>query len=662
MAIQPHDIHGAAEAQTATSNNVTQFENTLAVARKYIEDAEKFADLVQPEVVERYLALSLIDQMRWEDIAKEKFGKNWQQRKWNNLIKEARAAAAARAVHDNGGVKPGAKFIPNKGGLADVFIREDMQLREITDAIMGPLAEANQVNPSLFVQNEKLVSLRQSDVNALDVKIEEATEGGVENAITRSANLYEIKVKRDQETGTEFEERKAAMPQQQWTRNILNQSSYRDLPKLRGVRNAPVLLPNGRLVQQAGFDRESGYFINMPADLMTPVAEQPSRADAIAAREHIYEHIFSGFSYANEGSAANSFAYFLTPAGREYHTGLVPLGLFEAPVAGSGKSLEVKKTIATYHGYVPSSIGNDTLRDEAELRKTLLTLVKDGAQFLFADDITGLVGNGELQRFLTMEHFSGRILGVNEFVSGPNMTTPMLTSNNAILSGDMWRRVAAIRLNTGMAKPSERPSSMFKHPELDKWLMGNYTERGMRHYNEPNRGLFLHDIYTIWEAWLAAGCPQASHVRNMANYEQWCATMAALLEFVEFPGFLANQDDVVNTMWSEDREWTAFFIEFERVFGLNMPVTSNAITIALRDEYSDDIIKRFDPNAVPGAFTPRGTTLDKLTAVRVTNTLDLKRDRPVGGYVLVRREDSHTKIAVWTLRHADAALETSTHH
>jgi hypothetical protein len=76
------------------------------------------------------------------------------------------------------------------------------------------------------------------------------------------------------------------------------------------------------------------------------------------------------FPFVDDASRANALALFITPEIRHAIVGNVPMGLVDAPQAGSGKSLLVsvvsEKTTGSAAAMKPAPI-----RDDEEWRKTL---------------------------------------------------------------------------------------------------------------------------------------------------------------------------------------------------------------------------------------------------------------------------------------------------
>ena len=119
---------------------------------------------------------------------------------------------------------------------------------------------------------------------------------------------------------------------------ILRRRDWPGMPVLRGVVHAPVLRrPDGGLVQQPGYDPQTGLYLHPALDLK-PVPGDPSDSDIAAAKHLLLDVLLADFPWVRDADRANYLAALFTPALRPL-TGLSPFYAIDAPERGSGKTL-----------------------------------------------------------------------------------------------------------------------------------------------------------------------------------------------------------------------------------------------------------------------------------------------------------------------------------
>src|ERR1700733_7397477 len=112
-----------------------------------------------------------------------------------------------------------------------------------------------------------------------------------------------------------------------------------DFPTLRGLSPAPTLRTDGSLIAAAGYDGESGLYLHFDATAFPTIDPHPSRADAAAALETIYD-LFAEFEFldgARGTHAAAAIAALITAAIRPALRTAPAFGV-NAFKAGSGKT------------------------------------------------------------------------------------------------------------------------------------------------------------------------------------------------------------------------------------------------------------------------------------------------------------------------------------
>ncbi len=272
------------------------------------------------------------------------------------------------------------------------------------------------------------------------------------------------------------------------------------LRRLAGVATAPILRPDGTALGEPGYDAATGLLLVRKSDEAWPaVPDRPSRKDAVAALKRLWRP-FGGFPFAKPADRAAMSAALLTAFVRP-GLNAAPGILFEAPTAGSGKTLLARclSILAGDAGVVlPVASG-----DELELKKALFAELRSARRAIVLDNVSGLLRSPALEAMLTAERYSDRVLGLSLTLTFPTNVLVVATGNNLMLGGDLWRGVIVCRLDPGCEDPERR------HFDLDPL---DWCKR--------NRVSMATDALTILRAYAAAGRPQMTPDR-LASFEAW---------------------------------------------------------------------------------------------------------------------------------------------
>lgn len=233
--------------------------------------------------------------------------------------------------------------------------------------------------------------------------------------------------------------------------SIVSQRGLWKLPKLRGVISAPLLLPDGRLLDVDGYDEKTGLLLVLP-DHVCRVPAQPSIDDARRAL-HILWEPFQLFPFVGPVDRAVMLSTLLTAVVRP---GLptAPATLFDSPTAGSGKT-KLSTCIAILAG-LPHPEMMPAAMQEDELRKRIFAAAREGRGVMVIDNVAGHLDSMSLCAFLTSEHYSDRVLGQSQNLRFPNVSLVLLNGNNPRVVGDLNRRVLRCRIDPQMERPDKR--------------------------------------------------------------------------------------------------------------------------------------------------------------------------------------------------------------
>ena len=164
------------------------------------------------------------------------------------------------------------------------------------------------------------------------------------------------------------------------------------------------------------------------------------------------EEWLGDFPFASPADKANAIAVPLTMTGRMFFT-LVPLFVFDASTAGSGKGLLVTTISLIATGEPPQVM--ELPADGEEQRKKITSALLAGQELIMWDESHVIAGR-TLAAILTAEKYSDRLLGGNKLISVVNRFTQVALGNNVEVWGDMKRRVVPSRLVPDTEHPEHR--------------------------------------------------------------------------------------------------------------------------------------------------------------------------------------------------------------
>jgi putative DNA primase/helicase len=172
---------------------------------------------------------------------------------------------------------------------------------------------------------------------------------------------------------------------------------------------------------------------------------------------------------------------------------------FDAPVAGSGKSLlgDIASVIVT--GHCAAVIGAD---NREELEKKLAGTLIAGDAIVMLDNMDAPVGGQLLCQMLTQTKVKPRPFGKLENVDVPSNAMMFCNGNNLVIEGDANRRALVSRINPEVERPELR--------EFDFHPVQLAIER---------RGELASAALTIVRAWLAAH--EKPKMVKLGSFERW---------------------------------------------------------------------------------------------------------------------------------------------
>jgi AAA domain len=275
------------------------------------------------------------------------------------------------------------------------------------------------------------------------------------------------------------------------------------------ISTVPILRPNGTILDEPGFDHETGVFY-------MPDADYPELMDYEVGLK-LLEEVFCDFPFATPAHRAASIAAVLTPFGRQAIDGCTPLFMVDGNIQGVGKGLLIDAITAPFSTRSVARMSAPSTDDEWRKRITAIAIA--GEPIVVIDNVNGVLGGASLDAALTSARWSDRILGVSETVSLPLTTVWLTTGNNLRLTKDTARRTAHIRLHSLLEHPEERTD--FVHPNLKEWLA-------------ENRPALAIAALSILKAYIDAGKPD-QNLTPWGSFESWSNLIRAAVKWLGLP-------------------------------------------------------------------------------------------------------------------------------
>jgi putative DNA primase/helicase len=275
---------------------------------------------------------------------------------------------------------------------------------------------------------------------------------------------------------------------------------------LAGVISTPTMRPDGSLLTKLGYDEETRLLLIEPPE-MPDIPDAPTRDDALKAVQQI-EDLLTEFPFIDETAKAVALAAIITPIVRGAFL-VSPMFLFNAPVAGSGKSFFCDTVSVIAIGQLMPVMAAG--RNEEETEKRLGAALIAGQPLINIDNISGDLYGDALCQFIERPIVDVRVLGKSESKRiEARGTTIYGNGNNVVVRGDLCRRVLMATLDPRVERPELRP---FK---------GNPVATVL-----ADRGPYIAACLTICKAYIAAGRPNLAP--KLGSFEGWSDTVRSAL-------------------------------------------------------------------------------------------------------------------------------------
>lgn len=323
--------------------------------------------------------------------------------------------------------------------------------------------------------------------------------------------------------------------------DYLFEEDYGKYPDLRGLVTTPTFTRDGAILTEPGYDWSSKLYYKPDASLsVRKVNAKPTPEEVHEAKRLLIEEILADFPLGalsrpeivdqalhGDGVPAvtNLIALILLPFMREMIDGPTPGHLLTKPAPGTGASLltDVFSIIAT--GTPTPALAMPGNKDE--MSKTLTSVLSNGQNIVFFDNINHSIDSGELASAMTAQTYQARILGKSQTVEVDVRCAWVFTGNNVTLTPELARRLLFIGLDTHLANPETRTG--FRHDDIRGWT-------------EEHRGELVWACLTLIQNWVSQGMVKQKEM-ILASYENWSGVVGGVLKAADLGGFLQGQED-----------------------------------------------------------------------------------------------------------------------
>jgi hypothetical protein len=409
---------------------------------------------------------------------------------------------------------------------------------------------------------------------------------------------------------------------------IAKRNRYPKLRVLVDIVTGPVLRADGTILMTKGYDAATGLFLTENYELSIP--DQISSHDVESAKNKLLD-LVQDFPFENDAHRSTWIAKVLTLVSRYASDGIQPLFLYDANTPGSGKGLLLDLAVIIASGSSPNAMtvsGNDE-----EMRKRITSLALAGKTFAKLDNVDVPLGGAALEAAITTGRWGDRLLSSNDMVDLSLRILFSATGNNVVLTGDMPRRVALIRL----VSPHERPETRT-----------DFKIKDIRTYCLENRRELLEAVFTLLIGFIQAGRPKQT-LKAWESFTDWSSLVRATVVWAGLPD-PADASQSLTTVASVNGEALTALFEGLQILGKNEGLSSAEILRKISEASSSA-----DPEHVRAAKMLRDAigllcpdAIGLPTAGTLGKSLMKHKDRVVGAKCLasVRRNNS----SVWRVK------------
>ena len=253
------------------------------------------------------------------------------------------------------------------------------------------------------------------------------------------------------------------------------------LPVVTAVATLPLVLLDGTFLTGHGLNHERGIVFRVPGALeaLLPVREACTRSAVAEAMRFLTDEWLCDVAadYAGKciliAAALTILERLLLPER--------PAFFVTAGQRGGGKTTTANMIAIAVLGRRASAAAWSP--NEEERRKAMLAYYSEGVPLIVWDNIPrgAVISCPSIEKALTAETYSDRVLGVSEYRTVPATGIHLFTGNNISPRGDLASRSLLAHFAVDRPDPENRP---FRHPDPLGWT-------------EAHRGQILRALYVI---------------------------------------------------------------------------------------------------------------------------------------------------------------------
>jgi hypothetical protein len=495
-------------------------------------------------------------------------------------------------------------------------------IRVLTKAINARKLPETYVSAGRVVHVEEVSgsanALAGDEDSPLPVTASEVGSAALAALLAAHTFTYRTKTRKDRKGNQETYEEEAT-PAAQSLAAVLARKTWPGLLPLHGIVGAPVMRPDGTLLQEPGYDERTGFYLasKIPIDL---VPAEPTRQQVADARAFILGKFLHDFPWVEDADRANYLGVLVTPILRPYLRTLIPFVVYTATMPGSGKTILTCGPGMLYGQRVLTWTHSDE-----ELRKSITAVLAEQVGTIIFDNLAEgtVIDSPVLARLITDRTWADRLLGGNKIGGGANDRLWAATGNNLLLGGDMATRTVLVRLNPDMPHPEERTG--FTIANLDQWILSPANQRRL-----------LWHLLVLVIDWTRAGAPRRQGI-VMRQFSPWAEAIGGFLAHHGVGGFLANVQ-TVRDIDDDNATWTAFLGRWRKLHGDEWRTSREVRRSADVPEYGAD---EWD-----GLYLTDGRG-KPLNEVALGKRLKGQLGRYHGPFVLRSDEDKHNNVRTW---------------
>lgn len=485
--------------------------------------------------------------------------------------------------------------------------------------------------PDCYVRNGNLVQIVNvsgdalaDQPNALTQAVVDVTAESLRRLLAEHAQTYRLKHVKDGAV------RVPSLPTVATAKSVLSATYWADVRPLINIVAAPVMRPDGTILQDEGYDPATRLYYSPSIDIPR-IPDVPDVVDVRNARALILDQVLGDFPWADDASRANFVALFISPLLRPYIGGVTPLGAISATERGSGKTL-----LTDVIGMLYGATSRAWTSNDEELRKAITATLKGTSNPVVTFDNVGefdIVAAPTLAKLLTSNTWNDRELGTNNEIGAPNDRLWLVTGNNIQFGGDIGQRTVLVSLDPRCPRPDLRTG--FRIPDLGAWL------------EEPtNRARLLYALLVLARDWVCAGAPRVDV--PMRGFRRWVQAAGGLVHHHGLGGFLANRDELAEHD-EEAVQWAAFLAAWHGKFG-ETPQTCAGLLRSAEVAWGG-----LSEDPWSGAFITRADG-SKPSAKGLGKMLTAKRGRFFGEYFLHGDLDRKSKVWMYHVEQRDITV------